>query len=141
MPDSLRLLPARLGLALTAGVALAANSAAADTPAAPVAQAVTESSAPPSGPNTAAALEQFLADVYWGDPDYLLIDMPPGTGDIALSLAQYLPRGEVFVVTTPQPAAQEVASLSAAMAAKSRPPGEWRKTILSKCSAMKGMSA
>ena len=64
------------------------------------------------------ALEQFLTDVYWDEPDFLLIDMPPGTGDIALSLSQYLPRGEVFVVTTPQPAAQKVARLSAAMAAK-----------------------
>ncbi len=64
------------------------------------------------------ALEQFLTDVFWDDPDFLLIDMPPGTGDIALSLSQYLPRGEVYVVTTPQPAAQKVARLSAAMAAK-----------------------
>ena len=64
------------------------------------------------------ALEQFLTDVFWDEPDFLLIDMPPGTGDIALSLSQYLPRGEVYVVTTPQPAAQKVASLSAAMAAK-----------------------
>jgi ATP-binding protein involved in chromosome partitioning len=70
------------------------------------------------GPMLHKALEQFLTDVFWDEPDFLLIDMPPGTGDIALSLAQYLPRGEVFVVTTPQPAAQEVASLSAAMAAK-----------------------
>jgi ATP-binding protein involved in chromosome partitioning len=64
------------------------------------------------------ALEQFLADVFWDDPDFLLVDMPPGTGDIALSLSQYLPRGEVYVVTTPQPAAQKVARLSAAMAEK-----------------------
>eukprot|EP01041_Mallomonas_annulata_P017468 gene17467-35956_t len=64
------------------------------------------------------AVEQFLRDVRWGELDYLLIDMPPGTGDIALSLSQYLPRGEVYVVTTPQPAAQKVAALSAAMAAK-----------------------
>ena len=70
------------------------------------------------GPMLHKALEQFLTDVFWDEPDFLLIDMPPGTGDIALSLAQYLPRGEVFVVTTPQPAAQKVASLSAAMAAK-----------------------
>ncbi len=70
------------------------------------------------GPMLHKALEQFLTDVFWDEPDFLLVDMPPGTGDIALSLAQYLPRGEVFVVTTPQPAAQEVASLSAAMAAK-----------------------
>ncbi len=70
------------------------------------------------GPMLHKALEQFLTDVFWDEPDFLLIDMPPGTGDIALSLAQYLPRGEVFVVTTPQPAAQKVAALSAAMAAK-----------------------
>ncbi len=70
------------------------------------------------GPMLHKALEQFLTDVFWDEPDFLLIDMPPGTGDIALSLSQYLPRGEVFIVTTPQPAAQKVASLSAAMAEK-----------------------
>ncbi|MFZ9481333.1 MAG: Mrp/NBP35 family ATP-binding protein [Ilumatobacteraceae bacterium] len=70
------------------------------------------------GPMLHKALEQFLADVFWDEPDFLLIDMPPGTGDIALSLSQYLPRGEVYVVTTPQPAAQKVARLSAAMAGK-----------------------
>ncbi len=70
------------------------------------------------GPMLHKALEQFLTDVFWDEPDFLLIDMPPGTGDIALSLAQYLPRGEVFIVTTPQLAAQKVASLSAAMASK-----------------------
>jgi ATP-binding protein involved in chromosome partitioning len=70
------------------------------------------------GPMLHKALEQFLTDVFWDEPDFLLIDMPPGTGDIALSLSQYLPRGEVYVVTTPQPAAQKVAALSAAMATK-----------------------
>ncbi len=70
------------------------------------------------GPMLHKALEQFLTDVFWDDPDYLLVDMPPGTGDIALSLSQYLPRGEVYVVTTPQAAAQKVARLSAAMAEK-----------------------
>ena len=70
------------------------------------------------GPMLHKALEQFLTDVFWDEPDFLLVDMPPGTGDIALSLSQYLPRGEVFVVTTPQPAAQKVAALSAAMAEK-----------------------
>ena len=70
------------------------------------------------GPMLHKALEQFLTDVFWDEPDFLLIDMPPGTGDIALSLSQYLPRAEVYVVTTPQSAAQKVARLSAAMAAK-----------------------
>ncbi len=70
------------------------------------------------GPMLHKALEQFLTDVYWDEPDFVLVDMPPGTGDIALSLSQYLPRGEVYVVTTPQPAAQKVARLSAAMADK-----------------------
>jgi len=70
------------------------------------------------GPMLHKALEQFLTDVYWDEPDFLLIDMPPGTGDIALSLSQFLPRAEVFVVTTPQEAAQKVARLSAAMAVK-----------------------
>ena len=70
------------------------------------------------GPMLHKALEQFLTDVYWDEPDFLLIDMPPGTGDIALSLSQYLPRAAVLVVTTPQEAAQKVAKLSAAMATK-----------------------
>ena len=70
------------------------------------------------GPMLHKALEQFLTDVYWDEPDFLLVDMPPGTGDIALSLSQYLPRAEVLVVTTPQLAAQKVARLSAAMAVK-----------------------
>jgi ATP-binding protein involved in chromosome partitioning len=70
------------------------------------------------GPMLHKALEQFLTDVYWDEPDFLIVDMPPGTGDIAISLSQYLPRGEVYVVTTPQPAAKQVARLSAAMAQK-----------------------
>jgi ATP-binding protein involved in chromosome partitioning len=68
------------------------------------------------GPMIHKALEQFLTDVYWGEPDFLLVDMPPGTGDVALSMAQYLPRAELFIVTTPQPAAQRVAQRSATMA-------------------------
>lgn len=70
------------------------------------------------GPMLHKALEQFLVDVYWGDPDFLLVDMPPGTGDVALSLAQYLPRTEMYVVTTPQAAAQRVAQRTAYMARK-----------------------
>ncbi len=70
------------------------------------------------GPMLHKALEQFLTDVFWDEPDYLLIDLPPGTGDISLSLAQFLPRAEMFVVTTPQPAAQRVAQRAAFMAQK-----------------------
>jgi ATP-binding protein involved in chromosome partitioning len=70
------------------------------------------------GPMLHKALEQFLTDVYWGNTDYLIVDMPPGTGDVSLSIAQFLPRAEVIVVTTPQPAAQRVAQRAAAMAEK-----------------------
>ena len=62
------------------------------------------------------ALQQFLADVYWGDLDVLLLDLPPGTGDIAISLAQLLPSAEIIVVTTPQTAAAEVAERAGAIA-------------------------
>jgi len=70
------------------------------------------------GPMLHKALEQFLVDSYWGEPDFLLIDMPPGTGDVTLSLGQYLPRTEILVVTTPQAAAQRVAQRSAYAAKK-----------------------
>lgn len=70
------------------------------------------------GPMLHKALEQFLTDVFWDDPDFLVIDLPPGTGDISLSLAQFVPRGEVYVVTTPQPAAQRVAQRAAFMSQK-----------------------
>jgi ATP-binding protein involved in chromosome partitioning len=70
------------------------------------------------GPMLHKALEQFLTDVFWDDPDYLVVDLPPGTGDISISLAQFLPRAEVLVVTTPQPAAQRVAQRAAFMAQK-----------------------
>ncbi len=70
------------------------------------------------GPMLHKALEQFLTDVHWDDPDYLLIDLPPGTGDISLSIAQFLPKAELIVVTTPQPAAQKVAQRAAYMAEK-----------------------
>lgn len=74
------------------------------------------------GPMLHKALEQFLVDVDWGDPEFLLIDMPPGTGDVALSMAQYLPTSEMYVVTTPQPAARRVAQRSAYMAKKLKLP-------------------
>jgi len=61
------------------------------------------------GPMLHRALQQFLADVWWGDLDVLLLDLPPGTGDVAISAAQLLPHAEVVVVTTPQEAAAEVA--------------------------------
>ena len=70
------------------------------------------------GPMLHKALEQFLTDVWWNEPDFLVVDLPPGTGDISLSLAQFLPRGEVYVVTTPQAAAQSVAQRAAFMAQK-----------------------
>jgi ATP-binding protein involved in chromosome partitioning len=70
------------------------------------------------GPMLHKALEQFLVDAYWGEPDFLLIDMPPGTGDVTLSLGQYLTKTEVYVVTTPQPAAERVAQRSAYAARK-----------------------
>src|SRR5512134_2820097 len=70
------------------------------------------------GPMLHRALEQFLSDVHWGDLDTLLVDMPPGTGDVAMSLGQLLPRAEALVVTTPQPAAQQVAVRAAQMALK-----------------------
>ncbi|MCC6225450.1 MAG: Mrp/NBP35 family ATP-binding protein [Microthrixaceae bacterium] len=70
------------------------------------------------GPMLHKALEQFLTDVFWDEPDYLLVDLPPGTGDISISIAQYLPRSELYVVTTPQPAAQRVAQRAAYMAHK-----------------------
>jgi len=72
------------------------------------------------GPMLHKALEQFLTDVFWDEPDFLVVDLPPGTGDISLSLAQFLPRAELYVVTTPQPAAQKVAQRSAFMAEKVR---------------------
>ena len=70
------------------------------------------------GPMLHKALQQFVNDVYWGTPDVVIIDMPPGTGDVALTMAQILPLSEVVVVTTPQPAAQKVAQRTAYMARK-----------------------
>jgi len=68
------------------------------------------------GPMLHKALEQFLKDVLWDNPDYLLIDMPPGTGDVAISISQFMPRAQILVVTTPQPTAQRVAKRAALMA-------------------------
>jgi ATP-binding protein involved in chromosome partitioning len=70
------------------------------------------------GPMLHKAIQQFLEDVDWGDLDYLLLDLPPGTGDVSMTLAQLLPQAKVVVVTTPQPAAQSVARRAAEMAEK-----------------------
>jgi ATP-binding protein involved in chromosome partitioning len=70
------------------------------------------------GPMLHKAIQQFLEDVDWGELDYLLLDLPPGTGDVSMTLAQLLPQAKVLVVTTPQPAAQSVARRAAEMAGK-----------------------
>nr|WP_273937658.1 P-loop NTPase [Kutzneria chonburiensis] len=72
------------------------------------------------GPMLHRALQQFLADVFWGDLDVLLLDLPPGTGDIAISVAQLIPNAEILVVTTPQQAAAEVAERAGAIAMQTR---------------------
>jgi ATP-binding protein involved in chromosome partitioning len=70
------------------------------------------------GPMLHKAIQQFLEDVDWGELDYLLLDLPPGTGDVAMTLAQLLPQAKILIVTTPQPVAQSVARRAAEMAAK-----------------------
>jgi ATP-binding protein involved in chromosome partitioning len=70
------------------------------------------------GPMLHKAIQQFLEDVAWGELDYLLLDLPPGTGDVSMTLAQLLPQAKIAIVTTPQPAAQSVARRAAEMAAK-----------------------
>ena len=70
------------------------------------------------GPMLHKAIQQFLEDVAWGELDYLLLDLPPGTGDVSMTLAQLLPQAKILIVTTPQPAAQSVAARAAEMAAK-----------------------
>jgi ATP-binding protein involved in chromosome partitioning len=70
------------------------------------------------GPMLHKAIQQFLEDVDWGELDYLLLDLPPGTGDVSMTLAQLLPQAKMLIVTTPQPAAQSVAARAAEMAAK-----------------------
>jgi ATP-binding protein involved in chromosome partitioning len=70
------------------------------------------------GPMLHKAIQQFLEDVAWDELDYLLLDLPPGTGDVSMTLAQLLPQAKILIVTTPQPAAQSVASRAAEMAAK-----------------------
>jgi ATP-binding protein involved in chromosome partitioning len=72
------------------------------------------------GPMLHRALQQFLADVYWGDLDVLLLDLPPGTGDVAISVAQLVPNAEILVVTTPQQAAAEVAERAGSIALQTR---------------------
>src|SRR6478752_31082 len=72
------------------------------------------------GPMLHRALQQFLADVFWGDLDVLLLDLPPGTGDIAISTAQLVPAAEILVVTTPQTAASEVAERAGAIVTQTR---------------------
>ena len=72
------------------------------------------------GPMLHRALQQFLTDVYWGDLDVLLLDLPPGTGDVAISIAQLIPSAEILVVTTPQLAAAEVAERAGAIALQTR---------------------
>jgi ATP-binding protein involved in chromosome partitioning len=72
------------------------------------------------GPMLHRALQQFLADVFWGDLDVLLLDLPPGTGDIAISVAQLLPGSQIVVVTTPQAAAAEVAERAGSVAVQTR---------------------
>jgi ATP-binding protein involved in chromosome partitioning len=72
------------------------------------------------GPMLHRALQQFLADVFWGDLDVLLLDLPPGTGDIAISIAQLLPTSELLIVTTPQLAAAEVAERAGSIATQTR---------------------
>lgn len=70
------------------------------------------------GPMLHKAIEQFLKDVFWDALDFLIVDMPPGTGDIAISMSQFLPRAQVLLATTPQPTAQRVARRAALMAAE-----------------------
>jgi len=74
------------------------------------------------GPLLHKAITQFVTEAWWGEPDFLLVDMPPGTGDVALTLSEVVPSVEVYVVTTPQPAAQRVAQRSALAARKLRQP-------------------
>src|SRR5918992_302907 len=77
------------------------------------------------GPMLHKALQQFLSDVHWDEPDYLLIDLPPGTGDVSISIAQFLPGASMLIVTTPQAAAEKVAQRAGFMAEKTglRPVG------------------
>lgn len=72
------------------------------------------------GPMLHRALQQFLSDVFWGDLDVLLLDLPPGTGDVAISVAQLIPNAEILVVTTPQTAAAEVAERAGAISLQTR---------------------
>src|SRR3978361_997638 len=73
------------------------------------------------GPMLHRPLQQFLGDVFWGDLDVLLVDLPPGTGDIAISIAQLVPTAELLIVTTPQLAAREVAERAGSIALETHP--------------------
>jgi ATP-binding protein involved in chromosome partitioning len=70
------------------------------------------------GPMLHKALQQFLSDVHWDEPDYLLVDLPPGTGDVSISIAQFLPGANMVLVTTPQAVAEKVAQRAGVMANK-----------------------
>jgi ATP-binding protein involved in chromosome partitioning len=72
------------------------------------------------GPMLHKAVQQFLGDVYWGDLDFLLADLPPGTGDVSISMAGFLPGAQMLVVTTPQEAARKVAERAGKMATQTR---------------------
>ena len=72
------------------------------------------------GPMLHRAIQQFLADVFWGDLDFLLMDLPPGTGDVAISVAQLVPNAELLIVTTPQNAAAEVAERAGSISQQTR---------------------
>jgi len=85
------------------------------------------------GPMLHRALQQFLGDVYWGDLDVLLLDLPPGTGDIAISVAQLVPNAEILIVTTPQQAAAEVAERAGTIALQTH------QTIVGVIENMSGM--
>ena len=80
------------------------------------------------GPMLHKAIEQFLGDVYWGDLDFLLCDLPPGTGDVSISLASFIPGASMVVVTTPQEAARKVAERAGQDGRADQPPADRRRS-------------